>query len=180
MIVSRAIKCATLGLAAFVVLGFAPDARAATSLSGTWELQSMGGDRTFMLEQKGDMLTAYRVMWPKFEGETYKLEHLYYGKIRGKKIEGQLLVREEEIPDFEVLRTFRGEVKGGTTLLLDGLPLKRLGKLEKRVPQLKPGKRAGDAPSFALRVPYGHLPRAAFWCRASIMASALSEERFSA
>ncbi len=137
-------------LAVFLIT---PQVFAAGSLSGSWELQSMGGDRDFTLEQKGKRLVAHRVMWPSFEGEKYKLEHLYRGKIKGDKIVGQLLVREEDVPKFEVLRNFVGRVEGGTKILLDGLPLKRMGKAKGEAPEVAPGKRAGDAPSFAKAKP---------------------------
>ena len=45
-------------------------------------------------------MLARTVMWPEFEGEKYKLEHLYRGTINGDRIKGKLLVREEELPDF--------------------------------------------------------------------------------
>ena len=67
---------------------------AGVSLAGEWEIQSMGSDRAVTISQKGERVTAYRVMWPEFEGEKYKLEHMYKGRISGKTIEGDLLVRE--------------------------------------------------------------------------------------
>lgn len=99
----------------------------AAGLSGQWQIQSMGGDRDVVVQHKGKKFVARRVMWPEFEGERYKLEHLYRGTIKGKAIRGELLVKEEELPDFEVLRDFRGSLESSDKILLDGLPIKRIG-----------------------------------------------------
>ena len=95
------------------------------SLAGDWEIQSMGGDRKVSISQKGERLTAYRVMWPEFEGEKYKLEHMYKGRVTGKAIEGDLLVREEGMKNYDVLRPFKGSIEGDGKLVLDGLPMAR-------------------------------------------------------
>ncbi len=105
----------------------ANSAFAATDLTGTWEVQSMGGDRTVEIQQKDQKIIAHRVLWPEFEGEKYKLEHLYRGTIRGDKIRGELLVKEDELPEYEVLRAFQGRIKSSDTIVLDGLPMKRTG-----------------------------------------------------
>ena len=67
-------------------------------------------------------------MWPEFEGKRYKLEHRFQGRIKGTKISGKLLVREEGLPDFEVLRDFVGGVEPDGTIVIDGMFLKRTGK----------------------------------------------------
>lgn len=99
---------------------------AAPELSGAWEIQSMGSDRTVTVQQKDKKVLVHRVMWPEFEGERYKLEHLYRGTMKGDAISGKLLVKEDELPDWEVLRAFTGSLKDGN-LVIDGMPMKRLG-----------------------------------------------------
>jgi tetratricopeptide (TPR) repeat protein len=96
--------------------------------SGEWSYQALNaGDTSFKVKQEGSKITFYRVMFPEFEGERYKLEHMYRGKITGNKIEGKLFVREEGMPDFETLRVFRGEIQSNDKMLMDDMPLKRIG-----------------------------------------------------
>lgn len=118
----------------------------AADLSGTWELQSLGGDRTFVVEHKGKRLVAHRVMWPEFEGEKYRLEHLYRGKVRGSSVRGELLVKEDELPDFEVLRSFTGTIEGDDKIVIDGLPLKRVGAAQHKPPQAPPSRSRPSEP----------------------------------
>jgi len=130
----------------------------AVDLAGTWELQTMGADRTVTLEQKGDTVLAHRVMWPEFEGQKYKLEHLYRGKLVGNAIKGDLLVKEEELPKFEVLRTFTGSVSNGQQMTLDGLPMKRVGNpAQEPTPALPSApldsKRPSEPPGVAAATP---------------------------
>lgn len=127
----------------------------ATDLSGSWEIQSMGADRNVVIQQKGSKVVAHRLMWPEFEGKKYKLEHLYRGRLSGRGIRGQLLVREEELPAFEVLRSFSGSVQRDGTIILDGLPLKRSGKgvRLKKPPKVKPGERTRLPPGFSQKSP---------------------------
>jgi len=126
----------------------------ASDYSGKWELQSLGGDRNFNIEHKGKKLLAHRVMWPEFEGEKYKLEHLYRGKIKGNKIIGQLLVKEDELPEFEVLRNFTGSISNDSKILLDGLPLKRIGKASGAAPEApKTPNRPNEPPAFGKASP---------------------------
>lgn len=108
------------------VLTCVETARADTPFAGTWEIQSMGADRVVTIEQKGRRITAHRVMWPEFEGETYKLEHLYRGTLNGNTIVGDLFVREEELPEYEALRTFTARVEGPNRMIWDGLPIERV------------------------------------------------------
>jgi tetratricopeptide (TPR) repeat protein len=98
----------------------------AAELTGKWEVQSMGADRAIVIEQKGQEIVAHRVMWPEFEGQRYKLEHLYRGTLKGNQIAGELLVKEPELKDFEVLRDFQGTIAANGSVTLDGMPLKRL------------------------------------------------------
>ena len=98
---------------------------APTDLNGTWEIQSLGADRVVQVEHDGDNLLVHRVLYPEFEGEKYRLDHLFRGTIEGTLVTGTLLVKEEELPDFEVLRPFTGSIDG-ETLVIDGLPLKRV------------------------------------------------------
>ncbi len=98
----------------------------AVDLNGRWEVQAMGADREVDIRHKGGKILAHRTMWPEFEGERYKLEHLYRGTISGNVIKGELLVKEPELKDFEVLREFTGTVNPMGEMTLDGLPLKRL------------------------------------------------------
>ncbi|MEK7704475.1 MAG: hypothetical protein AAB426_05905 [Myxococcota bacterium] len=127
-------------------------ALAADDLSGVWEVESLGSDRRVEVWQDGDEIIAYRVMYPEFEGERYKLEHLLRGKISGTRIAGQLFVREEGVPEFDSLRPFYGRIDGDTKVLLDGLPIgKTVEKLNGEPPtRQKKGKRSGRSPKEAL------------------------------
>src|SRR5712691_7423083 len=82
----------------------------AADLSGKYEVQSMGADRALDMQQKGNKIVAHRIMWPEFEGQKYKLEHLYRGTVNGQAIKGELLVKEEDAKEYEVLRDFTGSV----------------------------------------------------------------------
>ena len=113
----------TLPALLLLALGYAGAANAAT-LGGDWEVQTMGSDREISIEQAGNEIAAHRVMWPEFEGEKYKLEHLYRGTLIGNRIRGKLYVKEPELKDFEALRDFTGEITGDS-IVLDGLPMKR-------------------------------------------------------
>jgi hypothetical protein len=113
---------------AWLLAALWPAAALAAELSGSWEVQTMGGDRVVQIEQKGNKIVAHRVMWPEFEGKKYKLEHLYRGQLSGNKLDGDLLVKEDELPSFEVLRTFTGNVTSDDKITIDGLPMKRTGK----------------------------------------------------
>lgn len=93
-------------------------------LNGIWEIQSLGADRTVRVESSGESIAIHRVMHPEFEGKTYRLDHLYRGTIDGDDIRGKLLVKDDELPDFEVLRSFEGSIKDGK-LVIDGMPLLR-------------------------------------------------------
>ncbi len=107
-----------------MVLFLAPAAVRADA-TGVWEISSLGGDRRVEIWQTGDQLVAYRVLYPKFEGERYKLEHLFRGRISGGRVEGELLVKEEGMRSFDPLRSFRGRLEADGTLTLDGLPMKK-------------------------------------------------------
>jgi tetratricopeptide (TPR) repeat protein len=111
----------------FIAVFLIPSLAAAADLAGSWEIQSMGSDRKVDIQQRGDTLIAHRVMWPTFEGQKYKLEHLYRGKISGGKIQGELLVKEQEFPDYEILRKFDGKIASNDKITIDGIPMKRTG-----------------------------------------------------
>ncbi len=126
-------------LCSFISILLATAAAAASSLTGAWEAQTMGADRDFTIQQKGNQVLAHRVMWPEFEGERYKLEHLYRGTLNGNKMSGDLLVKEEGFKDFELLRAFDGAVKGDNLIDVDGFALKRKGgNAPMEAPQPKP------------------------------------------
>lgn len=110
-------------IAAAMLAGAVAASSMAANLAGPWEIQSLGQDRDLTIEQKGNKLTVHRVMWPTFQGETYKLEHLYRGRIKGTAISGQLFVREEGVPGYEPLRPFTGSIDTDQRLLLDGMPV---------------------------------------------------------
>src|SRR5688500_11299509 len=110
-------------LAALCVLSYA-GASLAADLSGKYEVQAMVSDRSMDLQQKGEKIVAHRLMWPEFDGEKYKLEHLYRGTLSGAQIKGDLLVKEEEQTEYEVLRPFIGTVSASGAIVIDGLPLK--------------------------------------------------------
>ncbi len=139
-----------------VVFALASSAWAAGSdLSGKWEIQSLGSDRALDVQQKGQKFVAHRVMWPEFDGEKYKLEHLYRGTINGSTIKGELLVKEEELPKFEVLRDFTGQIGSDGKIVLDGLPIKRTdGKGGGAPPDAGTNeKRASEAPAMSQATP---------------------------
>lgn len=103
-------------------------AAAAGVFAGEWSYQALNaGDTNFKVEQKGSAITFYRVLHPEFEGKHYKLEHMYKGKLAGKQIHGKLFVREEGMAEFEFLRSFSGEIRGADRMLVDDMPLKRVG-----------------------------------------------------
>jgi hypothetical protein len=145
-----------------LLLGAAPTALAAEDLTGVWEIGSLGADRRVEIWQDGDKFIAYRVLYPEFEGERYKLEHIFRGKIDSGQIEGTLFVREEGMRKFENLRAFIGSIESADKLMLDGLPVDRQAEqLTSKPPQLKPKKRRsrGAAKTSALMpVPIRVLP----------------------
>lgn len=119
-------------LAVFVVLAWIPPAVAARNYNGEWSYQALNaGDTNFKVEHQGDQITFYRVLNPEFEGKHYKLEHMYKGTITKNQIRGKMWVREEGMADFEVLRPFSGEIQSDTRMVMDELPLKRVGEVLK-------------------------------------------------
>src|SRR5689334_9431212 len=137
-----------------LLLAYAGSA-AAQDLTGTWEVQSLGSDRAMTIEQKGKKIVAHRVLWPEFEGEKYKLEHLYRGTLEadGKSIKGQLLVKEDQLPDWEVLRAFTGKINSADDANIDGLPIKRTGAAAAPAPKAGPGGRDNPPPSISMATP---------------------------
>ncbi len=117
----RGILCAVITL-------LASSSAFAADLTGSWEIQSMGGDRTVTVENVGTKLAVHRVLWPEFEGKAYKLEHLYRGTIAGSSISGDLLVKDDEAKHYEILRTFEGSISGPTQIKLDGFPIIKKGE----------------------------------------------------
>lgn len=110
------------------LLCLAAPARSGADYTGSWAYQALNaGDTSFKVQQDGDRLTLYRVLYPEFEGKRYKLEHMYRGRIQGDKIEGKLFVREEGMRDFEFLRPFAGSIERDDRMLVDDMPLKRMG-----------------------------------------------------
>ena len=118
----------------------------AGDLSGVWELQTMGSDRTLTVEQSGAKLAAHRVLWPEFEGKRYQLEHLYRGSLAGGEITGELLVREDGKGEFEILRPFKGKAGAAEQLIIDDLPAKRAGKPAALAPPSPPAAAAAAEP----------------------------------
>lgn len=114
---------------AWTVLGISlsfPAGAAGPNFSGEWSYRALNsGDTNFKVVQDGAEITFYRVLHPEYEGRTYKLEHMYRGRVAANKIEGKLLVREEGMADFEILRPFKGEVKGADRVVMDDLTLMR-------------------------------------------------------
>ena len=143
----RIVLC--LGLALWCNSAFA-----AGDLSGMWELQAIGQDGTSItVDNQGDVLLLYRVMYPEFEGQKYKLEHFYKGRIIGNKVSGSLLVRDDPKGNFETLRPFDGQVQSDTYLIIDDLPLKQTRAGKQTIPvqlpakKAKKGRRGADSPS---------------------------------
>ncbi|MEO0460170.1 MAG: hypothetical protein AAF219_04955 [Myxococcota bacterium] len=75
---------------------------APSDLTGPWEIRSLGADHLVQVEHEGDSILVHRVLYPEFEGDRYRLDHLFRGTIKGTEISGSLLVKEDELPDFEV------------------------------------------------------------------------------
>lgn len=148
-------SCLFFCLSLALLLGASPAAQAAEDLTGVWEIGSLGADRRVEIWQEGDRFVAYRVLYPEFEGESYKLEHLFRGKIDGDQIEGTMFVREEGMRNFENLRSFIGSIESADKLMLDGLPVDRQAeKLTGKPPQLKPKKRRSrGAPKTSALMP---------------------------
>jgi len=114
----------------------------AADLSGMWELQAIGQDGTsIQIDNKDDVILLYRVMYPEFEGEKYKLEHLYKGRIIGNKIAGTLLVRDDPKTQFENLRSFDGLIRDEKYLIIDDLPLKLVKLGNNPLPVAPPSKK---------------------------------------
>ncbi|MBN2495805.1 MAG: hypothetical protein JXR96_14540 [Deltaproteobacteria bacterium] len=114
-------------LAFLAVILCAPAARAAVSYAGEWEYQALNaGDTSFKVEHEGSKITFYRVLHPEFEGQRYKLEHIYRGELAGERIHGKMFVREEGMADFEFLRDFDGQILDADRMKMDEMPLKRI------------------------------------------------------
>jgi tetratricopeptide (TPR) repeat protein len=109
------------------------------SYTGEWAYQALNaGDTAFKVEQQGGQITFYRVLFPEYEGSKYKLEHMYKGEVKGRKVEGKMFVREEGMPDFQFLRTFAGEIEGDDRMEMDGMVLKRAGEVIPDTPETRP------------------------------------------
>ncbi|MEZ4272718.1 MAG: tetratricopeptide repeat protein [Myxococcota bacterium] len=113
-------------LFALLITLFLSTTALAANYSGTWEIRSLGADRQVTVTHTGNKIMVHRVLWPVFEGEKYKLEHLYRGTAKKNHIRGKLLVKEEGQKAFEVLRDFDGRMESNGTLTIDGLPLQRV------------------------------------------------------
>lgn len=132
------IRAAWLAVAMMLVAQVA----VAQDLSGMWELQAIGQDGTaIQVEHSADSIVLYRVMYPEFEGEKYKLEHIYKGRIIGKKMSGTLLVRDDPKIPFESLRSFDGAVQSDTYMVVDDLPLKLVKAGKEPLPVQLPGNK---------------------------------------
>jgi tetratricopeptide (TPR) repeat protein len=119
-------------VAVILALAWIPPALAAKNYNGEWSYQALNaGDTNFKVEHKGNKITFYRVLHPEFQGERYKLEHMYKGTITSNQIRGKMWVREEGMADFEFLRPFSGEIRNDTRMVMDELPLKRVGEVLK-------------------------------------------------
>lgn len=141
----------TLLLAPVMVIPRAAGAQA--DLSGDWEIQSMGGDRDVRIQQKAGKLMVHREMWPEFEGEKYKLEHLYRGTLAGDTIAGQLLVREDGKGKYDVLRNFTGRVISSSKIEIDSYLVKRIGSTAAAATPSAPATPDRTAPSAAPPAP---------------------------
>ena len=76
-------------LLALLALAWIPQARAAKNYNGEWSYQALNsGDTNFKVEHKGNKIIFYRVLHPEFQGERYKLEHMYKGTISKNQIRG--------------------------------------------------------------------------------------------
>jgi tetratricopeptide (TPR) repeat protein len=113
---------------ALLVVFWVPGAAAASNYSGEWSYQALNaGDTNFKVEHQSEKIVFYRVLHPEFQGKRYKLEHMYKGTVSNNQIRGKMWVREEGMADFEFLRPFSGEIHGDTRMVMDELPLKRVG-----------------------------------------------------
>ncbi len=112
---------------AWLLFGLLAAPAAAGTYTGEWEYQALNaGDTNFQVKHEGDRITFYRVLWPVYQGEKFKLEHLYKGRLSGSKIEGEMWVREESVKEFERLRPFTGQIRGDDRMQMDDLPLARV------------------------------------------------------
>lgn len=134
---------------------FSVDGLAATDYSGQWEYQALNaGDTNFKVEHQGESITFYRVLYPRYQGERYKLEHIYRGKLTGDSIAGEMWVREEGVDEFERLRVFRGRIESTLRMTMDDMPLQRVESTVKTEPQSQPKRQAQkDNADLGLHVP---------------------------
>ena len=94
--------------------------------AGEWAYQALNTkDTHFKVEHNGPALLLYRILYPDPGDPSYRLEHLYKGRIEGKKVAGKMFVRERSLDDFEFLRAFSGEIVGQDRMVIDDLPLER-------------------------------------------------------
>jgi len=115
-------------------------------LTGNWEIQSLGGDREVQIEHKGRGFTAIRVMWqPTEEGDRFRLEHRFKGRVTGKEIKGQLFVKEGKAGKLLPLRNFRGSIESKDEITLDGMRLLRVLPPAKAAPT-EPAPQVAKAP----------------------------------
>ena len=120
-------------LLVILALAWIQPALAAKNYTGEWSYQALNsGDTNFKVEHKGNKIVFYRVLHPEFQGERYKLEHMYKGTVTKNQIRGKMWVREEGMADFEFLRPFSGEIRSDSRMVMDELPLKRAGVVPKK------------------------------------------------
>jgi len=95
--------------------------------AGEWAYQALNSkDTHFKVEHKGREILLYRILFPDPAGDpSYRLEHLYKGRIEQKRVTGKMFVRERALDDFEFLRAFSGEIVGQDRMVIDDLPLER-------------------------------------------------------
>ncbi len=105
------------------------------SYEGEWAYQALNTkDTHFKVEQKGGELLLYRILYPDPQDPSYRLEHLYKGRIEGKKVSGKMFVREKSLDDFEFLRAWNGELVDKNRMVIDDLPLERFSGSDRENP----------------------------------------------
>ncbi len=97
----------------------------AYNFSGDWELSTMGGNKKVQIKQTDTKIEMFRTITQDFDGKPYTIQHLITGNINSKQTESQynLYVKDEELPEFELLRTIPFKIINEKELEIDGTKL---------------------------------------------------------
>jgi len=97
----------------------------AYNFSGDWELNTMGGNKKVQIKQTENKIEMFRTITQDFDGKPYTIQHLITGNINSKQTESEcnLYVKDEELPEFELLRTIPFKIINEKELEIDGIKL---------------------------------------------------------